>query len=110
MLNFDLLDAISLDKGCYTGQEVIARQITYDKVTKRLVGLRLDNPVEAGERVWADGKPSGKISSSVISPSFGPIALAYLKRPYHQPGSKVWVAKSSEQAGLPAVVTKLPFE
>lgn len=101
--------AISENKGCYTGQEVIARQISYDKVTKHLVGLSLETPAEAGERVWADGKPTGFITSSTLSPTYGPIALSYLKRPYNLPRSIVWVSQTKENKGIRAVVTPLPF-
>lgn len=101
--------SISTTKGCYTGQEVIARQLTYDKVTKHLVGLRLEKPVDPGERVTVEGKLFGKITSSTISPSFGPIALAYIKRPYHQPGINVSVNQSKGTEDIPATVSALPF-
>lgn len=101
--------AISTTKGCYTGQEVIARQLTYDKVTKHLVGLRLEKPVDPGEHVSVEGKTSGTITSSTISPSFGPIALAYIKRPYHQPGRSVSVNQSKSGVVISATVSALPF-
>lgn len=108
-LEAGLETAISTTKGCYTGQEIIARQLTYDKVTKHLVGLRLENPVKAGERVWVEGKSSGTITSATISPTFGPIALAYIKRPYHKPGVNVWVNQTRDAGGIPAVTSSLPF-
>lgn len=85
---------VAENKGCYTGQEVIARQITYDKVTRRLTRLRLDEEVQAPAKVFAEGRPVGQITSAAISPRFGPIALAYLKRPYcDQPGATVFVGE-----------------
>jgi folate-binding protein YgfZ len=98
--------AISGTKGCYTGQEVIARQITYDKVTRRLVGLKLRESVFAGAPVMADGRSVGVVTSSVDSPRFGPIALAYVKRPYHEPAVEVAVG---EPAGVMGIVAALPF-
>ena len=113
-LETGLETAISGSKGCYTGQEVIARQITYDKVTQRLCGLRLSTWVEPGARVWAAGKPVGTLTSSVESPQFGPIALAILKRPFYEPGTAVTVSNPEEagipgEAGISAVVSPLPF-
>ena len=107
-LETGLRAAISDQKGCYTGQEIIARQITYDKVTQQMCGLRLESPVNEGERVWAEGKGIGTITSSVTSPTFGHIALGILKRPYHQPETAVKVGKESE-SGVSGVVTPIPF-
>ena len=101
--------AISDNKGCYTGQEVIARQINYDKVTKHLVGLCLEKiPLEnltlySGE----NNQPAGKVTSSELSPRFGPIALAVVKRPFHEPGTELFLR--FDDAELPALVNKLPF-
>lgn len=109
-LESGLEDAISTNKGCYTGQEVIARQITYDKVTQHLVGLRLEAPAAPGERVWVDGKPVGSVTSTAISPDFGPIALGIIKRPYHQAGTRVIISTDGKGEGSPAITSKLPFQ
>jgi folate-binding protein YgfZ len=100
--------AVAEGKGCYTGQEVIARQMTYDKVTQHLVGLRLSNHTQPGERVWAEGKPAGVVTSAVYSPRFGEIALAIIRRPHHQAGSLVQVGNSQAQS-VAATVSSLPF-
>jgi folate-binding protein YgfZ len=82
-LEAGLAAAISSTKGCYTGQEVLARQITYDKVTQHLCGLRLTRRAQPGGRVWApDGSPVGRVTSAATSPRFGEIALAVVKRPH----------------------------
>ena len=96
--------AISLTKGCYTGQEIIARQVNYDKITRKLVGLRLDAPVDAGAQVRADGKPAGRITSVASSPRFGEIALGILKRPFDQAGTQVMIGD------IQAEVAELPFK
>ena len=86
---------VSDTKGCYTGQEIIARQITYDKVTKALVRLDLEETVELGAKVLADDKNAGTITSVAHSPMLGPIALAVLKKPHNAPGTTVQVASAS---------------
>lgn len=76
--------AVADDKGCYTGQEIIARQITYDKVTKTLVGLRSDAPLSVGADVTVGGRSVGSVTSSGYSPALGgPLALAVVKRPFN---------------------------
>lgn len=98
---------ISDTKGCYTGQEVLARQVTYDKITRHLAGLRLDAPVQPGAQASAGGKPAGTVTSAAISPRFGPIALAILKRPHHEPGTRLAVEREGGPAS--AIVAPLPF-
>ena len=96
--------AVSESKGCYTGQEIIARQITYDKVTKQLVGLRLEAVVEPGSLIEMEGKKVGTVTSVADSPRFGPIALAYLKRPFDKPG-----VRATLDDGTPVTVIALPL-
>jgi folate-binding protein YgfZ len=96
--------ACAENKGCYTGQEIIARQITYDKVTKTLVGLRLDGPVATGSEVTVEGRPVATITSIAHSPRLDAlIALAIIKRPHNAPGTTVQIG---DQA---ATVVPLPF-
>lgn len=93
------------NKGCYTGQEIIARQITYDKVTRQLVGLRSDAPLTAGSPVTAGGSPAGAVTSSAYSPTMqAHIALAILKRTHTAPGTAVSAGDTA------AVVEALPFD
>ena len=111
-LEIGLLGAISDRKGCYTGQEVIARQLTYDKVTRRLVGLRLEGMLSRGTKLYAEGKPAGEITSIVESPRFGHIALAVVKRPHHDEGSTLEIYESGKNGALihkSAAVVSLPF-
>jgi folate-binding protein YgfZ len=93
------------DKGCYTGQEIIARQITYDKVTRTLVGLRSRHAMAPGMDVLAGERQAGSVTSAIQDPdSEAYLALAIVKRPANEPGSEVTVA------GQPAIVTTLPFQ
>jgi tRNA-modifying protein YgfZ len=108
-LEVGMEQAVSESKGCYPGQEVIARQITYDKVTQRLVGLKPDSPVLSGDRLFVDGKPVGRITSSANSPRFGPIALGVVKRPYHEAGAVLEAQISDRFDPVRVVVVELPF-
>ncbi len=74
-------DAISLDKGCYVGQEVIARLNTYKKVSKQLVRLGMEGgPVPAaGTPLQYEGRPIGKVTSAARVPGLQRnVALAYV--------------------------------
>ncbi|HHB91442.1 MAG TPA: folate-binding protein [Anaerolineae bacterium] len=85
-----LLSLISMTKGCYTGQEVIARQINYEKIARRLVRLHLERPVAAGTAVLSEeGRKVGEITSATPLPDDGGIALAVLRKPHFQPGTPV---------------------
>jgi tRNA-modifying protein YgfZ len=109
-LEAGLLPAISFNKGCYTGQEVIARQVNYDKVTRNLVGLVLpaDAPVDLpGATVQGPGR-GGFVSSVAFSPGFGrPIALAVIPRELNQVGATVTVVFEGRE--ISATVAALPF-
>ena len=95
-------------KGCYTGQEIIARQITYDKVTTQLVGLLPDGPLLPTAEVVVNDKKVGWVSSAVRSVALDrPIALAFLRRPHNEPGTQVKVRIGDQS--IPACVTTLPF-
>lgn len=96
--------ACAENKGCYTGQEIIARQITYDKVTKNLVGLRLQNTVAVGSDIKVDNRSVGIVTSVAHSPTLNaPVALAIVKRPHNAPGTSVQIGEES------AVVEALPL-
>jgi len=108
-LETGLMDTVSMTKGCFTGQEVIARQVNFDKVTRRLVGLRLAEMVNTGTTVKSheNNQPAGIITSTTASPRFGPIALAVLKRPFDQPGTQLIATQGDNN--ISATVTNLPF-
>jgi folate-binding protein YgfZ len=106
-LEANLDAAISDRKGCYTGQEIIARQITYDKITRRLAGLRLEALATVGAAVQVEGRTVGTITSAVQSPRHGPIALAVIRRPHHTPGTAVTVADAG--GAVSGVTVALPF-
>jgi folate-binding Fe-S cluster repair protein YgfZ len=94
---------VSFTKGCYVGQETVARLHYKGKPNRHLRGLRLTAPAEHGEEIVLGDKPVGRVGSACESPSLGPIALALLRREA-SPGEEVLVA------GAPATVVELPFQ
>jgi folate-binding protein YgfZ len=102
--------AYSLGKGCYLGQEVVAR-ITYrGHVNRKIVGFRFPDArvPRAGARIRVDGHEVGRITSPVVSPSLGcGIALGFLRREHWEPGTPVEV--EGDGAPLTAEVAALPL-
>jgi folate-binding protein YgfZ len=84
-----LLQALhSSTKGCYVGQEVIARlEGRGGNVNKALRRLRLSAPVVASTPLTAEGKEVGWLTTVAVSPRHGPIALGYVHRSHFAPGS-----------------------
>jgi len=80
-LEAGLWDDVSFNKGCYIGQEIIARMESRGKLAKKLVRLRSSAAVEPGEKILADGKSAGTITSSAAGPD-DTLALGYVKTNY----------------------------
>lgn len=97
--------AVSFTKGCYPGQEVIARIHSRGRPAKELRGIRLEGTVlpAPGNAVLHDGTDIGIITSAVNSPRFSVIALAYLDKNHLDPDQPVTVG------GVPGVTSLLPF-
>jgi tRNA-modifying protein YgfZ len=104
-LETGLADAISFKKGCYVGQEIIARMESRNRLAKRLMGLRLSAPLDAPAKLAFEGKEMGDLTSAVVSPRFGPIALAYVRTAQARPGARLAIADSD----VTAEVVELPF-
>jgi folate-binding Fe-S cluster repair protein YgfZ len=96
--------AVSFTKGCYVGQETVARLYYRGKPNRHLRGLRCSAPASPGDELTLDGRVLGRISSAVVSPRLGPIALGFVRREA-PPGSTVSVG----HAGTTADVVELPF-
>jgi folate-binding protein YgfZ len=110
ILETGLEDVYSLTKGCYIGQEVVARVTYRGHVNRKLVGFTFpDARIPApGAPVQVGGKDVGRITSAVVSPALGRgVALGYLRREHWEPGTPVEVA--GDGGPLPAVVAALPF-
>lgn len=102
---------VSFTKGCYIGQEVIARLDAYDKISKHLVGLKIDSTekldLSNAGKITVDGKECGFITSAAYSEKFGSIALGFVKTIFLN-YEKNYLIKNNE-SGLECKITKLPF-
>jgi tRNA-modifying protein YgfZ len=96
--------AVSFTKGCYVGQETVARLYYRGKPNRHLRGLRLSEPVEPGAELRLWERSVGHVGSSVLSPPYGPIGLALVRREAEL-GATVEVGEN----GATAVVGELPF-
>jgi tRNA-modifying protein YgfZ len=96
--------AVSFTKGCYVGQETVARLYYKGKPNRHLRGLRLSAPAEPGAELRLGERVVGRLTSAVLSPANGPIGLALVRREA-EPGSTVSVGGD----GLGGEVIELPF-
>jgi len=97
--------AVSFTKGCYVGQETVARLYYRGKPNRHLRGLRLSAPVEPGTALRLGEKEVGRVGTVAVSPVHGPIALAIVRREA-APGDTLAVG----DGGVTAQVVALPFE
>ena len=110
LLEVGLDHAVSFNKGCYLGQEVVERIRSRGHVNRMLCGLSLDGqtPAESGDIIQVGGKEIGRVTSSVVSPRLKrPIALGYLQKDFWNAGTVVTINRAGAQ--VRAVVTALPF-
>ncbi len=96
--------AVSFTKGCYVGQETVARLHYRGKPNRHLRGLRLSGPALPGEELRLGERAVGQLTSVVDSPRLGPIALALVRREA-APADTVAVGAQ----GVSAEVVELPF-
>ena len=102
--------AFSLSKGCYPGQEVVARMDTYGSVRRKLSGLTIkDGALPArGAKIFSGDREVGWISSAVFSPTLKTaIALGFPLRDFSQPGTALTVEIEGQRHE--ATVQSLPF-
>ncbi|HVO72890.1 MAG TPA: glycine cleavage T C-terminal barrel domain-containing protein [Ignavibacteriaceae bacterium] len=108
-----LMDLVDTKKGCYIGQEVIARLDTYDKVQKYLMGIEFDQTVEEDLKfslLDSEGVEAGEITSYAYSPNLKKqIGLAYIRKAFIQEG-KILAAKSGNGLNVNVLVHGLPFK
>ena len=87
-LEAGLDEFVSFTKGCYVGQEVIARLDTYDKVQRRLVGLEVPEGAEPGETLNSGRRTAGWVTSvSTMTNKGRSAALGYVRRAFIEPGT-----------------------
>ena len=94
--------AVSFTKGCYVGQETVARLHYRGKPNRHLRGLRLSEPVATGTPLVLGDREVGQLGSSVVSPRFGPIGLGLVRR-------EASVGDELAAGSAAAVVAELPF-
>jgi folate-binding protein YgfZ len=95
---------VSFTKGCYIGQEPVARLHYKGRPNRHLRGLMLSAPAESGAPLRLGEKEVGRIGTACISPAHGPIALAVVRREA-EPGAELSVG----EVGVTAQVVDLPF-
>src|SRR5262249_44647456 len=96
--------AVSFSKGCYTGQEVVARMESRGRVGHLLVGLAFEGALPApGAPLRAGGSRVGAVTSTARSPSAGAIGLRFVRRGHEPPGTRLGVDSET------ARVVALPF-
>nr|XP_043629044.1 putative transferase At1g60990, chloroplastic [Erigeron canadensis] len=105
VLEAGLWNAVSLNKGCYKGQETIARLITYDGIKQKLCGIQLSSAVEPGSPITVEGKKVGKLTSYTCGKGgnehFG---LGYIKKKATSKGDTVVVGD-----GISGIVVDVPY-
>lgn len=107
-LEVGLWQTISFDKGCYIGQETIARLNTYQGVKLRLWGVRLNQSAEPGTTVMLEGNKVGKLTSFGKTPD-GLFGLAYVRTKAGSAGLEVCLGESKgELVELPFLSRNLP--
>ncbi len=97
-------DAVSFTKGCYIGQETVARLHYKGKPNRHLRGLRLSAAAQPGAPLRLGEKVVGTLGGAVVSPALGPIGLAIVRREA-EPGTEIAVGED----GVTAEVVALPF-
>jgi aminomethyltransferase len=85
-LEAGLWDEVSFTKGCYTGQEIIARMESRGRLAKTIVKLKLSKWIEAPKDLYFEGKPAGTLSSSVITPDDEILGIGFVKVSLAIPG------------------------
>lgn len=114
-----LWDALDFEKGCYVGQEVVARIKWRGHVNWHLVGFVIEGervPL-AGDQIFLEERKIGRVTSGALSPALDkPVALGYIRREFKDPGTKVTVKSGEDNTGKiqddtpeNAIVSDIPF-
>ena len=102
--------AVSATKGCYVGQEIVARMQTYGSASRKLMGLVCEGHEvpQANDPILKDGQPLGHITSACFSPAMQqPIAMGSIKRPFYEVGTTVQIVRADQS--LAATLVRRPF-
>ncbi len=107
-LEAGLWDEVSFKKGCYTGQEIIARMESRNRLAKTMVTLSLTEMVESPAPLRADGKDIGILTSSVVTPKGVAIGIGFVKVPVAEPGNEFTVGDQRITAQITALAGAQP--
>ena len=102
-LEAGLWDEVSFTKGCYTGQEIIARMESRNRLAKTMTQMRLTGFIEAPQTLYLDGKPAGTLTSSVQTPDDEILGIGFVKVAVAVPEQTFVIGET----GIEAVVTEL---
>ena len=107
-LEAGLMNAISFTKGCYIGQEVIARLDTYQKVQRRLVSLTVPTSAESGTRLMQDNREVGTLTSvSPLASGDQRLGLGYVRTAAAEAGAQLALEDTGENASIEALLEPL---
>ncbi len=109
-LEAELEHAIDFEKGCYIGQEIVARMKYRGHPNRLLRGIEIDaeNPMQHNSKIFNGDKEVGWVTSSVYSPTLGkPIALGYVRMAFTEHGSQIQI--ETEKGQVNGTVVVLPF-
>jgi folate-binding protein YgfZ len=107
-LELGLWDEVSFSKGCYTGQEIIARMESRGRLAKTLVTLQLSAFVPAPADIFHLGKAVGQLTSSVTAPDGTPLAIGVVRPALAQPGQALTVGEAHTSALVQALAGAQP--
>ena len=107
-LEAGLWDEVSFTKGCYTGQEIIARMESRSRLAKTMTQLKLEHFVEAPQNLYAEGKSAGTLTSSVQTPDGEILGIGFVKLAFAVPEQTLTVGETGVQAVITALAGAQP--
>ena len=111
-LEAGLWHGVSINKGCYIGQETLARLNTYDGVKQYLYGIQLSQPLEPGTKLATEGGDRAGILTSCLTTETGALGLAYIRRKIHRKiieENGLVTASDPDGTTVTGAITDLPF-
>ncbi|MCX7877541.1 MAG: hypothetical protein N2510_02745 [Ignavibacteria bacterium] len=101
---------ISFTKGCYIGQEVIARLDSYDKISRQLVGIKANSSFSADKetKIIKEGHECGYVTSYALSEKYGHIGMGFIKTALFDLSGNYYIRFN--QTEIPAEIVHLPFK
>lgn len=94
-LEVGLWDEVSFTKGCYTGQEILARMESRGKLARTMVKLALQQPIDAPVPLTVNGHTVGTLTSATVTPTGEAIGIGVVKVAHAQPGIKLYISDTN---------------